>query len=65
LAQPQPQKRARCSTVVFPELFMFREVKSRFILLTAVAPPPYLPLDVTDWLKEDVKFFDGGFLMGN
>jgi hypothetical protein len=29
--------------------------------LTTVAPPPCLPLDIKDWLKEDVKLFDGGF----
>jgi hypothetical protein len=29
-----------------------------------VAPPPCLPLDIKDSLKEDVRFFGwGGFLM--
>jgi hypothetical protein len=29
--------------------------------LSTAAPPPPLPLDIKDWLKEDGKFFDGGF----
>jgi hypothetical protein len=31
-----------------------------------VAPPPCLPLDIKDLLKEDVRVFDGRvFLMGD
>jgi hypothetical protein len=37
--------------------------------LRTVAPPPCLPLDIKDLLKEDERFFDGGlmegFLMGD
>jgi hypothetical protein len=37
--------------------------------LRTVAPPPCLPLDIKDSLKENLRFFDGGildrgFLMG-
>jgi hypothetical protein len=28
--------------------------------LRTVAPPPCLPLDIKDMLKEDTKFFNGG-----
>jgi hypothetical protein len=33
--------------------------------LRTVAPHPRLPLDIKDSLKKDVRFFNGGFLMGN
>jgi hypothetical protein len=57
-------------------LFTFREVGTQVSLVTmscpspsTVAPPPYLPLDLKDSLKEDRRFFDGGwmevFLMGD
>jgi hypothetical protein len=56
------------STAVFPKLFTFREVGMQVSLVTVshpslstAAPPPPLPLDIKDWLKEDGKFFDGGF----
>jgi hypothetical protein len=32
--------------------------------LRTVAPPPCLPLDIKDSLKEDTRFFDGGFFDG-
>jgi hypothetical protein len=48
----------------FPTMFMFREVESQVSLVTmscpflrTVAPPPCLPLDIKDSLKEDVRFF--------
>jgi hypothetical protein len=57
---------AKCSTAAFPKLFKFRQVESQVSLVTmprpslrTVAPPPCLPLDVKDLLKEDMKFFDG------
>jgi hypothetical protein len=43
LAQPQLQKRARCSTAVFPKMFMFREKQSQVHLVPEnyhVMPPP-------------------------
>jgi hypothetical protein len=70
LAWPQPQKRAKgkCSTAAFPTLFMFIKVGAQVSLVTmshpflrTVAPPPCLPLDIKDWLKEDVRLFDGRF----
>jgi hypothetical protein len=56
-------------------LFTFREVGMQVSLLTmshpslrTVAPPPCLPLDIKDSLKEDKRIFDGGlmesFMMG-
>jgi hypothetical protein len=52
-------------------LFIFREVETQVSLVTmscpsprTVAPPPYLPLDIKDSLKEDVRFFDGGLMEG-
>jgi hypothetical protein len=43
---------------------MFREVGMQVSLVTmpcpspiTVAPHPCLPLDIKDWLKEDVRFF--------
>jgi hypothetical protein len=30
--------------------------------LRTVAPPPSLPLDIKDSLKEDKSFFDGGWI---
>jgi hypothetical protein len=77
LAWPQPQKRGKCSTAAFPKLFTFREVGMQVSHVTmlcpsprTVAPPPCLPLDIKDSLKEDSRFFDGGvffmgFLMGD
>jgi hypothetical protein len=45
---------------------MFREVGTQVSLVTmsclsprTVAPPPCLPLDIKDSLKEDTGFFDG------
>jgi hypothetical protein len=67
----EESKRQKCSTAAFPKLFTFGEVESRFLLFQCqdhsqrtVAPPPCLPLDIKDSLKEDIRFFDGGFLMG-
>jgi hypothetical protein len=46
-----------------PKLFMFREVGTQVSLVTmshpslrTVAPPPCLPLDIKDLLKEDRGF---------
>jgi hypothetical protein len=72
LAWPQLQKSAKCSTAAFPKLFAFRErswntgFSSYNVtpLPRTVAPPPCLPLDITDSLKEDVRFFDGGLMEG-
>jgi hypothetical protein len=79
LARLQPQKRERereretkCSTAAFPKLFMFTEVGMQVSLVTmshpsqrTVAPPPCLPLDTKDSLKEEARvFLDGSFLMG-
>jgi hypothetical protein len=57
---------AECSTAAFPKLFTFREVGTQVSLVTVsmshpslrtVAPPPCLPLDIKDFLKEDTGFF--------
>jgi hypothetical protein len=68
LAWPQPQKSAGGSVAAFPKLFTFREVGTQVSLVTmslpsqrTVALSPCLPLDIKDWLKEDARFFDGGF----
>jgi hypothetical protein len=53
-------------------LFTFREVGTQVYLVTmscpslrTVAPPPCLPLDIKDWLKEDVRFLMGdGLIVG-
>jgi hypothetical protein len=66
LAQPQLQKKvkAKCGTAAFPKMFTFREVgnagSSCYIScpsLRTVEPPPCLPLDIKDSLKEDVRVF--------
>jgi hypothetical protein len=51
---------------------MFREVEMQVSLVTVscpslrtVDPPPCLPLDIKDSLKEDMRFFNAGFLMGD
>jgi hypothetical protein len=71
LAQPQPQKRgeAKRSTAAFPKLFMVREAGTQVSLVTmshtslsTAAPPPCLPLNIKDSLKEDRRFFDGGWI---
>jgi hypothetical protein len=48
---------------------MFREVEMQVSLVTmshpsqrTVAPPPCLTLDIKDSLKEDARFFDGGWM---
>jgi hypothetical protein len=69
LAWPQLQKsaKARCSTSAFLKLFTFREVESMFVLLQCHIPSPELlftslfTLDIKESLKEDMRFFDGGF----
>jgi hypothetical protein len=50
---------------------MFREVGLQVSFITmspfslrTVAPPPCLPLDVKDSLKEDARFFGGGWTEG-
>jgi hypothetical protein len=30
--------------------------------MRTIVPPPCLPLDIKDLLKEDARFFDGGFV---
>jgi hypothetical protein len=58
--RPQLQKsaRAKCSTAAFPKVFTFRE-RAGFScynvmpLPGSAAPPPCLPLDIKDSLKED------------
>jgi hypothetical protein len=53
-------------------LFTFTEVGKQVSLVTmscpslrTVAPPPCLPLDIKDWLKEDVRFLMGdGLIVG-
>jgi hypothetical protein len=48
LAQPQLQKWARCSTAVFPKMFMFREKLSQLSPVpedyNVTPPPPKMPL---------------------
>jgi hypothetical protein len=66
MAPATEESEAECSTATFPKLFTFREVgmqvspgtmsTSRPSLRT-VAPPPCLPLDIKDSLKEDTKGF--------
>jgi hypothetical protein len=70
-APASEENEAKCSTAAFPKLFMFREVGSQVSLVTmscpslrTVAPPPCLPLDIKDSLKEDTRFFDGGLMEG-
>jgi hypothetical protein len=75
LARLQPQKRSRrqnAAQLLFLKLFIFRE-RSRNAgfscynvtpLPRTVAPPPCLPLDIKDSLKEDWGFFDGRFFDG-
>jgi hypothetical protein len=52
-------------------LFILREagrqdsLYSVSLSLRTVAPPPCLPLDIKDLLKEDVRVFDEVFLMGD
>jgi hypothetical protein len=48
---------------------MFREVGMQVSLVTmsnpslrTVVPPPCLPLDIKDLLKEVMRFFDGGWI---
>jgi hypothetical protein len=67
----EEREKAKRSTAAFPKLFTFREVGMQVSLvtmscpsLTTVAPPPCLPLDIKDSLKEDVSFFDGGLMEG-
>jgi hypothetical protein len=57
-------KRQKCSTAAFPKLFTFREVGMQVSLVTmsrpsprTVAPPPCLPVDIQDSLKEDARVF--------
>jgi hypothetical protein len=49
----------------------FREVAMQVSLVTVshpslrtIVPPPCLPLDIKDWLREDLRFFDGRFFDG-
>jgi hypothetical protein len=63
LAWPQPQKREKCIKAAFPKMFPFREVGSQVSLVTVshpslrtVVPPPCLPLDIKDSLKEDGRW---------
>jgi hypothetical protein len=63
-------EKAKRSTAAFPKLFKFREVEQISLVtmacpsLRTVVPPPCLPLDIKDSLKEDVRFFDGGLMEG-
>jgi hypothetical protein len=71
LASPKLQQRekAKCSTAAVPKLFTFRERSRKFrdigmqVSLVVcpsprtVAPPPCLPLDIKDSLKEDRRVF--------
>jgi hypothetical protein len=66
-----PAAEAKFSTAAFLKLFMFREigiwvslVKMSRPSLRTVAPPPCLPLDIKDSLKEDTVFFDGRLMGG-
>jgi hypothetical protein len=66
-APASEENEAKCSTAAFPKLFMFREVGSQVSLVTmscpslrTVAPPPCLPLDIKDLLKEDTGDFGMG-----
>jgi hypothetical protein len=63
------ESKAECSTAAFPKLFKFREAGRQFSLVTmshpslrTVAPPPCLPQDIKDLLKEDLRFFVGGWV---
>jgi hypothetical protein len=67
----EESEKATCSTAAFPNLFTFREVGMQVSLVTmsqpsprTVAPPPCLPLDIKDLLKEDVRFLMGDGLIG-
>jgi hypothetical protein len=64
----EESKKARCSTAAFPKLFTFREVGTQVSPVTmsrpslrTVAPPPCLPVDVKDSLKEDERILMGDF----
>jgi hypothetical protein len=64
----EDSEKAKCSTAAFPKLFKFREVGMQVSLVTmshpslrTVALLPCLALDIKDLLKEDMRFFDGGF----
>jgi hypothetical protein len=55
----------------FPKLFMFPKVGMQVSLVTmscssprTVASPPYLPLYIKDWLKEDMRFLVIDSLVG-
>jgi hypothetical protein len=68
-ATEERERETKCSTAAFPKLFMFTEVGMQVSLVTmshpsqrTVAPPPCLPLDIKDSLKEDMRFFDGGWI---
>jgi hypothetical protein len=66
----EENEKAKCSTAAFPKLFTSeKEVGTQVSLVTmsypsprTVVPPPYLPLDIKDLLKEDARFFDGRVL---
>jgi hypothetical protein len=61
----EESKKVSCSTAAFPKLFTFREVARAGFSCYNVTPLPrelLLHLDVKDWLKEDEKFFDGGWI---
>jgi hypothetical protein len=56
------EQEAKCSTVAFPKLFTFRS-REQVSLVTlsfpsprTVAPPPCLPPNIKDTLKEDRGF---------
>jgi hypothetical protein len=62
---------AECSAAAFPKFFPFREIGIQVSLVTmshpylrTVAPPPCLPLDIKDSLKEDMGFLMGDGLTG-
>jgi hypothetical protein len=63
------EREAESSSVAFPKLFTYREVGMQVSLVTmshpsqrTVAPPPCLPLDTKDSLKEEARvFLDGVF----
>jgi hypothetical protein len=65
LAWPHLQKRAeaKCSTAAFPKVVSVQRSRKQVSLVTmshlslrTVAPPPCLPLDIKDLLKEDTRF---------
>jgi hypothetical protein len=60
----EQSEKAECSTAAFPKLLTFREVGMQISVVImsrpsprTVAPPPFLPLDIKDWLKEDGRVF--------